>query len=368
MTAAQARIARLCGRASDGRELRHAVLAELATVVPFDWYVWPLTDPATSVGASPLADVPPALRVALPALIRLKYLTPVNRWTTVDRPTGLHAATGGDLARSLLWRAGLAAHGIVDVASVAFRDRFGCWGFLDLWRAGEAPVFDAADEARLAEVLAPVTAGIRRSQAAAFVAADPTDPAGDPTSPASGPAGASPASGPAGGPTGPVVLLLSPELEVLGQTPVAADYLRVLVPPDEGRAPVPAGAYNVAAQLIAVEAGVDDSPPTARVHLAGARWLSMRAARLAGSGADGAIAVTIEEATGDQRLDLFARCCGLSPRESQLLALLPGGHSTRELAQRLFLSEHTVQDHLKAIFAKTDTRTRPTLLSRALGH
>jgi DNA-binding CsgD family transcriptional regulator len=33
----------------------------------------------------------------------------------------------------------------------------------------------------------------------------------------------------------------------------------------------------------------------------------------------------------------------------------------------MFLSEHTVQDHLKSIFAKTSTHTRKTLLSRVLG-
>ena len=40
--------------------------------------------------------------------------------------------------------------------------------------------------------------------------------------------------------------------------------LQVLVPPEaEDQAPVPAGAYNVAAQLLAAEAGVDDNPPVA---------------------------------------------------------------------------------------------------------
>jgi DNA-binding CsgD family transcriptional regulator len=33
----------------------------------------------------------------------------------------------------------------------------------------------------------------------------------------------------------------------------------------------------------------------------------------------------------------------------------------------MFLSEHTVQDHLKSIFAKTSARSRRILLSRALG-
>jgi len=33
----------------------------------------------------------------------------------------------------------------------------------------------------------------------------------------------------------------------------------------------------------------------------------------------------------------------------------------------MFVSQHTVQDHLKSIFAKTATRNRRTLLARALG-
>ena len=43
------------------------------------------------------------------------------------------------------------------------------------------------------------------------------------------------------------------------------------------------------------------------------------------------------------------------------------GASRDEMATALFISPHTVQDHLKAIFAKTATRSRRALLSRALG-
>jgi DNA-binding NarL/FixJ family response regulator len=50
-----------------------------------------------------------------------------------------------------------------------------------------------------------------------------------------------------------------------------------------------------------------------------------------------------------------------------LLGLLAIGSDTRALARQMSLSEHTVQDHLKSIFAKTDARDRITLLSRALG-
>jgi DNA-binding CsgD family transcriptional regulator len=64
---------------------------------------------------------------------------------------------------------------------------------------------------------------------------------------------------------------------------------------------------------------------------------------------------------------VFARAFGLSSRETELLDHLVAGGDTRDLAQRMFVSEHTVQDHLKSIFTKTGSRTRRALLAHALG-
>jgi len=77
--------------------------------------------------------------------------------------------------------------------------------------------------------------------------------------------------------------------------------------------------------------------------------------------------VTIEEASAVERLELFGRVFGLSAREHQLLGLLATGGDTRAMAREMSLSEHTIQDHLKSIFAKTGARDRVTVLSRALG-
>jgi DNA-binding CsgD family transcriptional regulator len=318
----------------DDRRLRVDLLGKLRRVVGFDAYAFLLTDPETAVGSSPLADVPLPLLGALPRLIRAKYLTAANRWTALDpgQVALLSAVGDGDPLRALL-----SEHSVADVVSLVFRDRFGCWGFLDLWRV--SGVFTAADTRRVAAFAGPVTAVLRAAQAATFVAR--------PWS----------ASRPE-----PLVLLLSPELEVIGQTPQTHEYLQTLIPPEQGRAPVPASAYNVAAQLLAVESGVDDHQPSARVHLSAGLWLTLRAARI---GAE--IAVTIEESTPAERLDLFTRASALSRRESELLTHLVSGADTREIASRMFLSEHTVQDHLKSVFAKTQTRSRKALLARGLG-
>jgi DNA-binding CsgD family transcriptional regulator len=332
---AQQRIIRICEAARDSRALRIQVLAELRRVVDFDAYVWMLTDPETSVGVAPLADVPPAVMAELPRLIGLRYLTTVNRWT------GLSAKAGRltDLTDSRLWRELLHAHGVTDIASMALRDRYGCWGFLDLWRIGRT--FDETELAFLESFGPAATAALRRCQAETFNGS------------------AVPVTRP-----GPVVLLLSPTLEVESQTPDVNEYLLILVPPDPGNPPIPASAYNVAAQLLANEAGIDDNPPWARVHLVDGRWLSLRAGRL---GATGQIAVTIEEASPAERLGIFSRAYGLSDRESELMTHLTSGADTRGLARRMYLSENTVQDYFKSIFAKTTTRSRAALLSRALG-
>lgn len=64
---------------------------------------------------------------------------------------------------------------------------------------------------------------------------------------------------------------------------------------------------------------------------------------------------------------MLGRAFGLTGRESELLGLIGTGSDTRALARQMALSEHTVQDHLKSIFAKTGARDRVTLLARARG-
>lgn len=322
------------------------MLAALRRWVPFDAYAWLLTDPETSVGCAPLAEIPSLGQ--LPDLVRLKYLTPLHRWTTLDEGTAvsLHEATGGVLSRSLVWRELLHELEVVDVLSTVFRDQYGCWGFLDLWRSGRhVSPFGADELAAVRGVTAIVTAAVRGRQAEVLSAVTPV-----------------PAESP-----GPHVLLLSDDLRVQGQTTDTDDYLRLLLPQAAAHPPIPAQAYNVGAQLLAVEAGVDAHPPAARVHLAGGVWVTVRAARLAATGTPSSIAVDLEPTRPADRMSLFARAYGLTARESELLQLLASGDDTRALAQALFVSEHTVQDHLKSMFAKTGCHSRWTLLARATG-
>ncbi len=329
---------------SDDRALRARLLDVIEDFIPFDAYAFLLTDPTTTVGCSPVAEVPSL--AALPDLIRHTYLTPVNRWTGLPASgcATLEQATGGRLEESLCWREHLAGLGILDVVSVVFTDRFGWWGFLDLWRRDGR--FTVDEVVALADVRPAITSRLRCVQAATFKATDVSS-----------------------GYRGPGALVLSPALTIRAQTAQTQDWLTALVPPQIGRSSVPASAYNVAAQLLAIEAGVDAHPAQSRVHLSGGTWLTLRADRLGGPERveQRDIVVTMEASSPTERRDMFSRSHGLTGRETELLRHLADGYDTRTVAGLMSISELTVQDHLKAVFTKTFTSSRRELLAVSLG-
>jgi DNA-binding NarL/FixJ family response regulator len=346
------RIGRLCGEQLTAKALREEIVAEVHRVVPFDAFLFMLTDPVTRVGSSPLADVPMLPWPRLPALVRARYLTTLNRWPELMEANiaaaSLLATTEGDPARSLLWREVLSELGVTDVAIAPFADRYGSWGLLELWRTGGS--FTPAELRYLAGLAPYVVPGLRSALARTFV--DPSEQLL---------------------PLGPAVVILDPDLQVRSQTAGAAATLLQLNPPDEPITPIPAAAYNVAAALLAVEQGVPVGEPWSRVHLGGNRWVTVKADRIARTALDTPdreeqdVAVSIEPSTPTERTDLFARAHGLSARETQVLTLLGDGLSSHEVADRLVLSEHTVNDYVKAVLEKAGARTRQLLLSRALG-
>lgn len=52
----------------------------------------------------------------------------------------------------------------------------------------------------------------------------------------------------------------------------------------------------------------------------------------------------------------------LSARERQVLIFLLGGDSAKEIATKMGLSHHTVNDHIRAVYRRLNVRTRPELM------
>ena len=55
----------------------------------------------------------------------------------------------------------------------------------------------------------------------------------------------------------------------------------------------------------------------------------------------------------------------LSERERQVLHLIAGGATNREIAERLFLSPHTVKDHTSTLYKKVKAKNRADAIQRA---
>jgi DNA-binding CsgD family transcriptional regulator len=57
----------------------------------------------------------------------------------------------------------------------------------------------------------------------------------------------------------------------------------------------------------------------------------------------------------------------ISPRETQVLALLLDGDHLDQIAHRLHITSSTVQDHIRSMLDKTESRNRSELIARILG-
>jgi two-component system response regulator DesR len=55
----------------------------------------------------------------------------------------------------------------------------------------------------------------------------------------------------------------------------------------------------------------------------------------------------------------------LSEREKEVLDLIAAGSTNREIAERLYLSPHTVKEHTSALYRKLSARNRAEAVQRA---
>ncbi|MCE3275186.1 MAG: transcriptional regulator, LuxR family [Propionibacteriaceae bacterium] len=60
----------------------------------------------------------------------------------------------------------------------------------------------------------------------------------------------------------------------------------------------------------------------------------------------------IEPASGDHLISLLFAAYGLTAREREICRKVIAGHSTGDIAERLFISSNTVQDHLNQCSAR----------------
>lgn len=338
------RVAMLADAQLDVEEARREAIAALARAVSFERWCWPLSDPASALSTSGIGEVD--FWPSLPQLVALEHGGDLTSKPSLiaggPASVALSAATQGDLARSRRWRECLDPYGIGDELMTVCHDRQGCWGSVELMRERSDAPFDEHDQ-RLLDGLAPALGTLlRRSQ--------------PPSWPAASVAGETQASG---------TMLLDCELRPVSWTSSFASWLGQLPTPGPNVAMLPPAVYEIGARALAPPAAPPGIPNRVRIRTPLGRWLAIEGALLGGSGA--AVAVTVRAASPGEVFDVLCRIYDLTRRERQLAELMLAGLATRQLAETLCISPHTVQDHLKAIFAKTGLHSRRELVSRLTG-
>jgi DNA-binding CsgD family transcriptional regulator len=336
------RLEALCDAGLGAEDARRAAAEELRRAVGFGRWCWPLTDPASGLAMSGIGEFD--FWPSLPRLVELEEHGDVtSKPRLVVGPlasVSLSAATGGDLARSPRWRECFRPYGIGDELMTACRDRHGCWGSVELMRDAGDPRF-SDDDAEFLHRLAPILATLLRRGLG--------DGGG-----AAAPAVTAPA---------PATLILDAELRQTSWTPTFKDWLAEL---PTGPDVLPPAIYELGTRVLTPAHAATGLPASVRIGTTRGRWAVIEGAPLQGSD-HGRAAITIRSATTEETFDLLAKAYDLTQRERQLVALMLDGLATKQLAAALCISPHTVQDHLKAIFAKTAMRSRRELVSHLAG-
>ena len=218
-----------------------------------------------------------------------------------------------------------------------------CWGVANLLRESGADDFEEDSITWLEQLRPAIAAAFQRT----VVVSSP--PGGDEVIPG--------------------VITLDPEGRVLSMTASAEPLLAelrghaVAAGPDHR---LPNEAYMVATLARARASGRGDAlRPVTRLQGESGRWITVRGDyTLTTSGDLANIVLVIDPSRPAEIMPLVVAAYCLTPREQEVLTELSSGRTTGEIAIRLFISEHTVRDHIKSILAKTNTSSRGELLSR----
>jgi DNA-binding CsgD family transcriptional regulator len=322
----------------DWKTLSQSAIAEIENVVPADAWCVASADPSTLF----MTDVTGEdLGSDLHQFFELEYTKAdfllQNDLASVDPHVGsLMVATEGRPERSIRWRELLEPFGYHDQLRGALVAPSGCWGFFSLVRTKSNLPYSPAEVTLVASLVRKFAEAMRD----ALTSDEDRAPGG----------------------TERLLLVLADDLTVLETSDGAAEVFGSAL---HVGGPVPP-------ELLAVAVKARDAMRRASGDARGtsasatvrqpAGWLRVEALPLSGSNAS-RIGILLEQIRPYEATDLIFRTRGLTSREKQITRAVLAGDSTQEIAQTLHLSPLTVQQHLKAIFAKFDVSSRRELMA-----
>lgn len=344
-------VERLGTRALPYAELHREITDRLRGVMRIDAACWHGLDPDSVLltTANPLELLAHGFltaeteMVAARALLASEYQRDdVNTFASLARrrlPSAiLSETTRGRPQRSARYNEFLAPFGLPYEMRTAMVSRGRAWGCVVFHRTEASGDFTPEDAALMGKLSRPIAEALRNTLR--FDAARRA------------------------GPRAPGMLVLDPTDAVELATPGTDEILDLLRHADPVARSIPAPVLILAAQTRAA-GKVGRQPEPLHVPTA-AGWITLHGSLP--SGPPGRVGVVLqatpEAQAGPLRLEAFA----LSAREREVATLIAHGLDTTAIAKRLFISPWTVQDHCKAIFDKTGTRTRRELRATVFFH
>jgi DNA-binding CsgD family transcriptional regulator len=339
---AQDRIAELSRRGYDLVTFWQECTEVLEAAVPhYDKPCWYTLDPASLLITSHYhAGLP---EYPLKMLRHEYYGDDVNQISKVVRSKAgvstLHEATGGDPSSSPSWHMNMAMGGDQEMIA-ALRTGGAVWGAVGLYRAPGERMFDSEEKTFLRAIGPDRATGARTG----LLVGEVRDPQW---------------------PDSPGLVVLSEDGEVESTTPGVERWLSDLPDGDLDAGRLPSAVHAVAGRALRTAESHDDPGEVAlaRVLSRSGTWVVLHGTSLVASGSRRA-AVIVEPAHPVRITPLLMSAYRLTEREQEVTRLVLRGHSTAEIAERLSVSPHTVQEHLKKIFEKTGVRSRRELVGK----
>ncbi len=340
---ARNKIARLAGQGLDLVSFWRESTEALASAVPY--YLapcWYTLDPASLLVTSHFHEGVPELPPQW--LMREYYKDDVNKLADVARSergiSTLHDATGGDPTGSPRWQANIALGGDQEIIAGLRTQAGHVWGAVGLYRETGQPLFDDQELRFIQEVAPYLAEGARR----ALLVGEATDPEG---------------------PNAPGLVVLSHQWDVESATPGVEHWLSDLPDGDWRAGKLPSAVLSVAGRARRTAEHPDEPGEiaVARVLSRSGMWVVLHGVSLISSGSR-RVAVIVEPAHPARISPLLMSAYGLTEREQDVTQLVLQGNSTVEIAERLVVSAHTVQQHLKSVFDKTGVRSRRDLVGK----
>jgi DNA-binding CsgD family transcriptional regulator len=332
-----------CYAGLDAGSLQAEFVDRLQRIVPFDAAFCATVDPATLLfTGAVLRDIP---WESTPRFLANEFLEEdVNKFRSLAAARSpvdwLDRATQQHRANSARYREIMAPLGLGDELRAAFRAGGACWGFLCVHREDGPHGFTPQEARLIARLSTHVGEGLRRSllAAAATTSLDPD---------------------------GPGVLVVAEDGSLVATTAVGERWLWELDGGEPGGAHLAVAVQAVLARLVSNR--TDNAPvdqPSVRLRTRSGRWVEVHAARMAGLGEGDHVAVVIEPAKPAELAPIILLAHGLTRREGQVAQRTLQGKTNKRVARDLHISEHTVEDHLKAIFTKVGVSSRGELAAR----